>query len=90
MADIFDILNGFNISMQGNMASCFTVADKIDGMKRMLNVWKSRVSKNCFDMFHKLSATITEIDLKLETFVLRDKMSEHLTVLLERFEMYFP
>ena len=41
-------------------------------------------------MFHKLSTTITEADAKLETFAPRDKISEHLTVQLERFEMYFP
>ena len=52
------------------MALCFTVVSKIDGMKHKLNVRKSRVSKYCFDMFHKLSLTITETDSKLETSVL--------------------
>ena len=59
-------------------------------MKCKLYVWKSRVSKDCFDMFHKLSATITETDSEIKTSALRDKMSEHLTALLERFEMHFP
>ena len=72
------------------LASRFTVEDKIDGVKLKLNVWKSLVSKNCFDMSYKLSERITETGSKLETSVLRDKISEHLTVLLERFEMYFP
>ena len=70
------------------MASCLTVTDKIDGMKHRQNVWKSRVSKNCFDMFHKFAAIITETDSKLGTFVQRDKISEHFTILRERFEMY--
>ena len=48
------------------------------------------MSKDCFDMFHKLSATITETDSEIKTSALRDKMSEHLTALLERFEMHFP
>ena len=43
MADIFDILNFFKITMQGKMDSCFTVADKIDGIIRKLNEWKSSV-----------------------------------------------
>ena len=51
-------------------------------MQSRLNEWKSRVLKNCFDMFHKLSATIIETESKLETFVLRDKISEHLTILM--------
>ena len=72
------------------MASCFTITDKIDGMKCKLNVWKSCVSKNCIDMIHKMSATITVTGSKHEKFALRDKISEHLTVHLERFEMYFP
>ena len=32
---------------------------------------------------------MTETDSKLEASVLRNKISEHFTVLLERFEMYF-
>ena len=58
VVDIFDILNGF-VSMQEKMTLCFTITDKIDGMKRKLHV--------CFDMFHKLSATISETDSGIET-----------------------
>ena len=90
MADIYDILNGYNISMQAKMALCFTAADTIDGMKRKLNVLKSRVSKNCFYMLHKPSATINETYSKLDSSVQRDKISEHLKVPVERFEMFFP
>ena len=46
--------------------------------------------KNCFDMFSKLSAAITETSSILKTYLLRDKIIEHLTVLLEHFEIYFP
>ncbi|KAG6936654.1 SCAN domain-containing protein 3 [Chelydra serpentina] len=45
LADIFAIFNDLNTSMQGRMALCLTMADKIDGQKRKLEVWKSRVSR---------------------------------------------
>ena len=90
LADIFAILNELNISMQGRMASCFTMADKIDGQKRKLEAWKNRVSRNCFDMFHNLAATITDAGDGLDIASLQNVISQHLTNLTERFEFYFP
>ena len=60
LADISASLNELNTSKQGKMASCFTMADKVEGYKRKLDAWKSRVSGDCFDMFHNLATTITD------------------------------
>jgi hypothetical protein len=90
LADIFAIFNELNISMQGRMASCFTMADKIDGQKRKLEAWKSRVSADCFDMFHNLATTIDGADEELDVPSLQKVIIEHLTKLIDRFELYFP
>lgn len=90
LADIFGILNELNISMQGRMNSCLTTADKIDGQKRKLKAWKTRVSKNCFDMFYNLSTTIADAAEELNVSSVQNVVSEHLTNLAHRFEIHFP
>jgi hypothetical protein len=90
LADIFAILNELNTSMQGRMASCFTMADKIDGQKRKLAAWKSRVAGDCFDMFHNLTEIIADAGEELDVPSLRKVIGEHLTNLVDRFEFYFP
>ena len=66
------------------------MADKIDGHKRKLDAWKSRVSGYCYDMFHNLAATIIDAGEALDITSLRKVISEHLTNLIDRFELYFP
>lgn len=67
------------------------MADKIDGHKRKyLEAWKSRVSRDCYDMFHNLAATIIEAGEMLDVSSLRKVITEHLTNLIDRFEVYFP
>ncbi len=90
LADIFTIFNELNTSMQGRMATCFTLADKIDGQKRKLEAWKSRVSRDCYDMFHQLAAVVADADEDLNVSALRNDIGEHLTNLAERFQHYFP
>ncbi len=65
LADIFTIFNELKTSMQGRMATCFTLADKIDGQKRKLEAWKSRVSRDCYDVFHQLAAVVANADQDL-------------------------
>ena len=90
LADIFAIFNDLNISMQGRMASCFTMADRIDGQKRKLEAWKSRVSRDCYDMFHLLATVIDDAGEDLNIVSLRNVIKEHLINLADRFQHYFP
>lgn len=90
LADIFAIFNDLNKSMQGRMASCFTMADKIDGQKRKLEAWKSRVTRDSYDMFYLLAAVIADAGEELNITSLRNIISEHLNNLTERFDQYFP
>ena len=90
LADIFGIFNVLNISMQGRMASCFTTADRIDGQKRKLEAWKSRVSRDCYDMFHLLATAINDAGEDLNIVSLQIVIKEHLINLADRFQQYFP
>ena len=72
------------------MSSCFTVSDKIEGLKQKLKRWKVRVSKNCYDMFPNLSNIIEEGGEETDIVAIRNIVSAHLTNLAERFDTYFP
>ncbi|CAM4553047.1 unnamed protein product [Lepidochelys olivacea] len=76
--------------MQRRIASYLTIADKIDGQKQKLKAWKSRVSRDCDDMFHNLATIIADAGEDLDVTPLQNVISEHLTNLAERFEFYFP
>lgn len=90
LADIFSILNDLNASMQGRMVSCFTIADKIEGQKRKLEAWKSRIPKDCYDMFPNLATFIADAGDELNVTSIKNVIHEHLANLTERFEFYFP
>nr|XP_012597542.1 SCAN domain-containing protein 3 isoform X2 [Microcebus murinus] len=90
LSDIFSIFNDLNASMQGKNATCFSMADKIEGQKQKLETWKNRISADCYDMFHNLTTIISEVGNDLDIAYLRKVISEHLTNLLECFEFYFP
>ncbi|XP_039113481.1 SCAN domain-containing protein 3 isoform X1 [Hyaena hyaena] len=90
LSDIFSIFNDLNVSMQGKNATCFSMADKIEGQKQKLEAWRNRVSANCYDMFHNLTTVIHEVGNDLDIAHLQKVISEHLTNLLDCFELYFP
>uniref|UniRef100_F1S1Q2 SCAN domain containing 3 n=1 Tax=Sus scrofa TaxID=9823 RepID=F1S1Q2_PIG len=90
LSDIFSIFNDLNVCMQGKNATCFSMADKIEGQKQKLGAWKKRVSTDCFDMFHNLTTIISEVGNDLDIAHLRKVINEHLTNLLDCFELYFP
>ncbi|XP_011280330.2 SCAN domain-containing protein 3 isoform X1 [Felis catus] len=90
LSDIFSIFNDLNVSMQGKNATCFSMADKIEGQKQKLEAWRNRVSVNCYDMFHNLTTIIHEVGNDLDIVYLRKVINEHLTNLLDCFELYFP
>ncbi|XP_037367457.1 SCAN domain-containing protein 3-like [Talpa occidentalis] len=90
LSDIFSVFNDLNASMQGKNATCFSMADKIEGQKQKLEAWKRRVSTDCYDMFHNLTTLINEVGNDLDIAHLRKVINEHLTNLLVCFEFYCP
>nr|XP_039252508.1 zinc finger BED domain-containing protein 5-like [Styela clava] len=80
LADIFASLNSLNQAMQG---PGFTVIDhkaKITAYYKKLNLWKSYVIRNEYDMFPLLKAYIFERNVNM-----RDTISEQLAKRLEQY-----
>lgn len=57
LANIFDSLNKLKTSIQGTLALCLRMVDKIEGHKQKLDAWKSQVLEA---VFSQLSVTLTE------------------------------
>ena len=87
LSDIFVIFNDLNTSMQGRNASHFATADKIDGIKRKLKVWKFRVSRNRYDMFQHLTPVIENEGENLNVKTIQNNTTKHL---IDRIQHYFP
>lgn len=88
MADIFDLLNDLNISLQGSCTNIFTLRNKMDAFKKKPDLWDSRVHKKDVEMFPILSECLTTADVKQK--VIFKIISEHLRGLVENFCNYFP
>ena len=56
--DMFDQLNQLNLSMQARSSSLFLVADKIEGFKKKIDLWKKRVNNLQYEMFSLLCKNI--------------------------------
>lgn len=48
--------------MQGGNATCFTIADKINGQKQKVNAWRNKVSTDCYYMLLHYLTIVTEVD----------------------------
>ena len=60
MSDIFAKLNDLNLSLQGKNCDIFTSNDKIESFIKKINIWKSRVEKNSFEMFSGVDNFVIE------------------------------
>jgi len=86
LSDIFDQLNQLNMSMQGRNSSVFLVADKIEGFKKKIILWKRRVKDKRLDIFPLLSENLEStphVDIS-------EQIIHHLEQLLQKFDYYFP
>ena len=86
LPDIFDQLNQLNKSMQGRNSSVFLVADKIEGFKKKISLWKRRVKDKRLDMFPLLSESLEfapHVDIS-------EQIIQHLAQLSQKFDYYFP
>ena len=83
LSDIFQHLNKINTSMQGKNENILTSVDKICAMKDKILIWKRKVKEDNFEMFSKLC----ECELK---FQISSQIIDHLTLLVEKLDKYFP
>lgn len=69
------------------MTTVFKLADKIAAFKAKLDLWGRRVNRGAFGMFHTLAGILEENEPAPSFSQL---VHEHLSLLSEEFERYFP
>ncbi|XP_070797156.1 SCAN domain-containing protein 3-like [Pituophis catenifer annectens] len=87
LCDIFSLLNELNLSLQGKMTTVFKLADKVAAFKAKLELWGRRVNRGILDMFQTLAGILGETEPERSFSQL---VHDHLSLLLEKFERYFP
>lgn len=87
LSDIFAKLNDLNLSLQGKNCDIFTSNDKIESFIKKINIWKSRVEKNSFEMFSSVDNFVIE-KIHCKTFIAKT-IVDHLKALEIQFRTYF-
>ena len=88
LADMFNLLNELNLSLQGSDANILLSQNKITAFIKKLNIWKARVSDNVVDMFPVLCDYIANKPLFDKELIFSDIQS-HLELLSEHFKKFF-
>lgn len=89
LADIFSQLNILNTSMQGEESNILKSTDKITAFKKKLRIWKTRIQNGITEMFTTLTEYLNETNMVL-TDNMVSSITEHLHVMAEYFDNYFP
>ncbi|XP_026093452.1 zinc finger BED domain-containing protein 5-like [Carassius auratus] len=89
LSDIFNHLNGVNLSLQGKSVTAFQVQNKIEATIKKLDIWAGRIRKSNSESFENLSHLLTEEAMSLPTLV-KKLIEEHLQGLKSQLRDYFP
>lgn len=89
LADIFDKLNGLNLSLQGKSTNFFIVNDRISAFKSKIILWINKFKSGQCDTFEALSSFIIEKNINIDSN-LQKEIIEHLSQLSISFDDYFP
>ncbi|VVC24878.1 Ribonuclease H-like domain [Cinara cedri] len=89
LADIFNLLNELNLSMQGNFFNIFDQTKKIESFKKKLRIIKARVYSGNIDNLTNVSVFLEE-DSSIKFEDIFELVNEHLTNLEKLFNQYFP
>lgn len=87
LADIFNILNNLNLSLQGSDTNVLKTHDKVDAFQKKLRIWKKRCEEGTYDMFPLLDDFLTVRNISVR--VISDTILNHLNQLLHYFHQYF-
>ena len=88
LADMSNLLNQLNLSLQGRDANILLSQNKIIAFIKKLNIWKARISDNVVDMFPVLCDYIANKPLIDKELIFSD-IQPHLELLSEHFKKYF-
>ena len=87
LSNIFEKLNDFNLSVQGRNCNIFTSNDKIKSFIKKINIWKSIIKKDSFEMFCGIDNFKIEKNL-CKNFIAKI-IIDHLKALETQFRKYF-
>ncbi|KAI2646701.1 Zinc finger BED domain-containing protein 5 [Labeo rohita] len=89
LVDIFDRLNGLNLSLQGRETHILLLADKVHAFTQKLDLWHGRISRGNCDMFPSLADFITDAGTSHDFSSLFQSASGHLSAMRKQFATYF-
>ncbi|KAL2101246.1 hypothetical protein ACEWY4_003007 [Coilia grayii] len=89
LVDVFDRLNGLNLSLQGRETHVLLLADRVDAFAQKLDLWRGRISRGNCDMFPSLADFISDSGTSHDFSSLFQTASEHLSELKKQFALYF-
>lgn len=89
LVNIFDRLNGLNLSLQGREIRILLLADKVHAFTQKLDLWHGRISRGNCDMFPSLADFITDAGTSHDFSSLFQSASEHLSAMRKQFATYF-
>lgn len=89
LADVFSKLNDLNQSMQGNNMTPFRVKDKINAMKKKLNLAAKETERKQVSFFPTLESFVKDNDLDLSSDFLKE-IKTHCLELVCNYDKYFP
>ena len=87
LADIFNLLNSLNLSIQGRYASILEVSDKITAFMKKTELWRKRILDGVTDMFLQLTEFVLKNNLSVA--LVSEVATSHLTALSKHFDSYF-
>lgn len=87
LSDIFEKLNELNLSLQGTYTNIFNLGNKIQAFVKKINVWKSLVTNDRFEMFSYTNDFVTENNLDCN--FIKTVIIDHLESLEKQFKKYF-
>ena len=87
LRNIFEKLNDLNLSFQGRNCNIFSSNDKIESFIAKINIWKSIVEKDSFEIFFSIDNFIIEKNV-CKTFIAKITIG-HLKMREKQFRKYF-
>ncbi|XP_012045295.2 zinc finger MYM-type protein 6 isoform X1 [Ovis aries] len=88
LSDVFSLINGLNLSLQGTMTTLFNLYNKMDMLKKKLKTWLKRTQENDYDMFPSFSEFSSSSGLNMSGMA--SIILEHLEGLSQMLNDYYP
>lgn len=91
LADIFEKMNVWNLSLQGDNVDVFFVEKKTDAMLKKISLWENQVKNNSIEQFERLESLLNDNEKSIADFEeIKLQIIIHLSTLQTLIRQYFP